>query len=152
MIEPRLVKPVDILLVEDSPGDAELVHEALASGKLCKRVHVVGDGEKAMAFLHRQGCYAEAPRPELILLDLNLPCKDGHEVLADVKTDKLLRRIPVVVLTSSQDQGDVLRTYSLHGNCYVIKPVDLDKFFHVVRSIEDFWLSIVALPSDEILG
>jgi len=151
LIEPQLVKPVDILLVEDNPSEAELVHEALASDKLDKRLHVVGDGEKAMAFLRRQGCYAEAPRPELILLDLNLPCKDGHEVLAEVKTDKVLRRIPVVVLTSSQDQGDVLRTYSLHGNCYVIKPADLDEFFHVVRSIADFWLSIVALPSDEML-
>lgn len=152
MIERPLVKPVDILLVEDSPGEAELVHEALASGKLCKRLHVVDDGEKAVAFLHRQGCYAEAPRPELILLDLDLPCKNGHEVLAEVKTDEVLRRIPVVVFTSSQDQGDLLRTYSLHGNCYVIKPVELDEFFHAVRSIEDFWLSIVALPSDEILG
>lgn len=146
MSESRLVKPIDILLVEDNPGDADLTREALVSCKLYNRLHVVRDGEEAMAFLRRQDPYAEAPRPDLILLDLNLPRKDGREVLAEVKTDEDFKRIPVVVLTGSRAEEDVLRTYNLHANCYVIKPIDLDQFFQVVGSIEDFWLSIVVLP------
>jgi CheY-like chemotaxis protein len=141
-----LVKPIGILLVEDNPGDADLTREALVSCKLYNLLDVVDDGEKAMAFLRRQGPYSTASRPDLILLDLNLPRKDGREVLAEVKTDEDLKRIPVVVLTSSQAESDILKSYNLHANCYVTKPMDLDQFFHVVRSIEDFWLSIVVLP------
>lgn len=141
-----LVKPIHILLVEDNPGDADLAREALEESKLNNALHVVDDGEKAMAFLHQEGVYANAPRPDLILLDLNLPKKDGREVLAEIKEDDDLKRIPVVILTTSQAEEDVLRTYDLHANCYITKPIDLNQFIHVVRSIEDFWLSIVILP------
>jgi two-component system response regulator len=147
--EPCSVKPIDILLVEDNPGDADLTREALVSCKLCNRLHVVRDGEEAMAFLRRQDSYAQAPRPDLMLLDLNLPHKDGCEVLAEVKTDEDFKRIPVVVLTNSQAEEDILRTYNLHANCYVIKPLDLEQFFRVVGSIEDFWLSVAVLPPSE---
>ena len=141
-----LVKPIDILLVEDNPGDADLAREALDGSKFHNQLHVVDDGEKAMAFLRRQGPYAAAPRPDLILLDLNLPRKDGREVLAEVKTDADLKRIPVVILTTSQAEADVLKTYNLGANCYVTKPIDLNQFLHVVQSIQNFWLSIVVLP------
>ena len=142
----QLVKPVNILLVEDNPGDADLAREALENSKFNNALHVVDDGEKAMSFLHRQGAYVEAPRPDLILLDLNLPKKDGRQVLAEIKADDNLKRIPVVILTTSQAEEDVIRTYDLHANCYITKPIDLNQFLHVVRSIEDFWLSIVILP------
>jgi chemotaxis family two-component system response regulator Rcp1 len=148
--EPRLVKPIEILLVEDNPGDAELAREALEGCKLHNRLHVVDDGEKAMAFLRQQSPYADMPRPDLILLDLNLPRKDGREVLAEVKADDTLKRIPVVILTSSRAEEDVLKSYNLHANCYITKPMDLNQFLHVVRSIQDFWLSIVVLPPNEI--
>ncbi|GFO69098.1 response regulator [Geomonas limicola] len=142
----HLVKPITILLVEDNPGDADLAREALDSGKLSNNLHVVDDGEKAMAFLRRQAGYQDAPRPDLILLDLNLPRKDGREVLSEIKSDPELRSIPVVILTTSQAEEDVYRSYNLHANCYITKPIDLNQFLNVVRSIENFWLSIVVLP------
>jgi chemotaxis family two-component system response regulator Rcp1 len=139
-------KPVEILLVEDNPGDVRLTVEALKDAKVCNNLHVAEDGVEAMAFLRREGRYADAPRPDVILLDLNLPKKDGREVLTEVKEDSDLRRIPVVVLTVSQAEEDILKTYDLHANCYITKPVDLDRFLTVVRSIEDFWLTVVKLP------
>jgi two-component system, chemotaxis family, response regulator Rcp1 len=142
----QLVKPINILLVEDNPGDADLAREALENSKFNNNLQVVDDGEKAMAFLHREGVYSDAPRPDLILLDLNLPKKDGRQVLAEIKADPVLMRIPVVILTTSRAEEDVLRSYNLHANCYITKPIDLNQFLHVVRSIEDFWLSIVVLP------
>lgn len=143
-------RPVEILLVEDNPGDVRLTLEAMKENKMYINMHVVEDGEKAMAFLRRQGPYARVPRPDLILLDLNLPKKDGRQVLAEVKSDPDLKRIPVVILTTSAAEEDVLRTYDLYANCYVTKPVDLDQFIKVVRSIEEFWLSIVKLPVERI--
>jgi chemotaxis family two-component system response regulator Rcp1 len=140
-------RPIDILLVEDNPGDVRLTIEALKDGKVRNRLNVVGDGVEAMAYLRREGKYADIPRPDVILLDLNLPKKDGREVLAEIKEDEELRRIPVVVLTTSSSEQDILRTYNLHANCYITKPVDLDQFIQVVRGIEDFWLTIVKLPS-----
>lgn len=144
----RLVKPVEILLVEDSTGDADLAREALEGSKFHNELHVVDDGEKAMAFLRRQGPYGDAPRPGLILLDLNLPRKDGRQVLAEIKADEELRRIPVVILTTSRAEEDINKSYDLHANCYITKPIELNQFLSVVRSIEDFWLSIVVLPPD----
>ncbi len=138
--------PVDILLVEDNPGDVRLTREALRAAKVLNRMSVAQDGVEALAFLRRQGPYADAPRPELILLDLNLPKKDGREVLEEIKQDPDLKRIPVVILTTSQAEQDIIRTYNLHANCYVSKPVDLDQFITVIKSIEDFWLTIVKLP------
>ena len=146
MVVPELVKPIEILLVEDNPGDVRLTMEALKEAKVINHLTVIKDGVEALAFLRRQGQYAKAPRPHLIVLDLNLPKKDGREVLAAIKADDSLKRIPVVVLTTSQDEQDVLRSYNLHANCYITKPVDLDQFIRVVRSIEDFWLGIVVLP------
>ncbi|MCM0083178.1 response regulator [Geomonas sp. Red32] len=145
----NLVKSITILLVEDNPGDADLAREALEGSKLNNDLHVVDDGEKAMAFLRRGQGFEDAPRPDLILLDLNLPRKDGREVLAEIKADLNLKRIPVVILTTSRAEEDVLRTYNLHANCYITKPIDLHQFLHVVKSIEDFWLSIVVLPPAE---
>lgn len=139
-------RPVDILLVEDNPGDVRLIREALHDGKLLNQVSTVSDGQHALAFLRKQGSYAQASRPDLILLDLNLPRKDGHEVLAEIKADPDLRSIPVVIVTSSQAEEDILKSYNTHANCYVTKPVDLEKFVAVVRAIEDFWVSIVKLP------
>jgi chemotaxis family two-component system response regulator Rcp1 len=139
---------VEILLVEDNPGDVRLTMEALKEGKVRNRLHVVSDGVEALAFLRREDRFQEAPRPDLILLDLNLPRKDGREVLAVVKDDPRLRRIPVVVLTTSKAEEDVLKSYELHASCYVTKPVDLDQFMNVIRSIDDFWLSIVKLPKE----
>ncbi len=141
-----LSEPVDILLVEDNPGDARLAVEALKEGNVSNRLHVVPDGVEAMAFLRREGKYSDAPRPHVVLLDLNLPRKDGRQVLAEVKTDELLKRIPVVVLTTSQAEQDITRSYDLHANCYITKPVDLGRFITVIRSIEDFWCTVVKLP------
>lgn len=138
--------PIDILLVEDNQGDVRLTIEALKEDKLQNNLHVVKDGIEAMAFLRQEGEYADAPRPDLILLDLNLPKKDGREVLEEIKADKSLRRIPVVILTTSQAEEDILKTYELHANCYITKPVNLEQFAKVVRSIEQFWLTIVKLP------
>lgn len=139
--------PIEILLVEDNPGDVRLTVEALKEGKVRNHMSVVTDGEKAMSFLRHQDGYADAPRPDLVLLDLNLPRKDGREVLAEIKGDPDLRRIPVVVLTTSKAEEDILRSYNLHANCYISKPVDLDQFISVVKSIEDFWFSVVRLPT-----
>ncbi len=137
---------VNILLVEDNPADARLTFEALQEYKIRNQVYVVNDGVKAMAFLRRQDAYAAMPRPDLIMLDLNLPRKDGREVLAELKSDDNLKRIPVVVLTTSQTEEDILKSYDLHANCFITKPLDLDRFFYVVKSIENFWMTIVTLP------
>lgn len=141
-------RPIEILLVEDNPGDVRLTKEALREGKVCNNLWVAEDGEKALDFLRRNGDHATVPRPDLILLDLNLPRVDGRELLAEIKADPELRRIPVVVLTTSKAEEDILRTYDLHANCYVTKPVDLDQFINVVRAIEDFWLTVVKLPPE----
>jgi CheY-like chemotaxis protein len=141
-------RPVEVLLVEDNPGDVRLTREALREGKIRNNLHVARDGVEALAFLRRQGEHAGAPRPDLILLDLNLPRKDGREVLTEIKDDATLRQIPVVVLTSSQAEEDIIRAYDLHANCYISKPVDLDQFINVVRSIEDFWFTVVKLPPE----
>jgi CheY-like chemotaxis protein len=139
-------RPVEILLVEDNPGDVRLTQEALKEGKVHNNLSVAGDGVEAMSFLHREGSYATAPRPDIILLDLNLPKKDGRQVLAEVKADPDLRRIPVVVLTTSKAEEDILKTYDLHANCFITKPVEFEQFIKVVQSIEGFWLTIVQLP------
>ncbi len=139
-------RPIEILLVEDSPSDTELTIEALKDGKVTNRLSVVEDGVQAMEFLHRQKTYATAPRPDLILLDLNLPRKDGREVLAELKSDPDLKTIPVVVLTTSSAERDVRQAYTLQANCYITKPVDFKQFLQVVRSIEHFWLTVVTLP------
>jgi len=141
-------RPIEILLVEDNPGDVRLTQEALNDNKMRNRLHVVVDGVEAMAFLRREGKYADAPRPDLVLLDLNLPKKDGREVLAEIKVDESLKRVPVVILTTSQAEEDILKAYELNANCYITKPVDLDQFLKVVRSIENFWLTIVKLPPE----
>ena len=138
--------PIQILLVEDNPGDSRLIQEMLKDSKVLNDLHVVCDGAEAMAFLRRGGDYAGAARPDLILLDLNLPRKDGREVLAELKADEDLKRIPVVILTVSSDEADILKTYNMHANCYITKPMDLNQFVKVVKSIEDFWLTIVKLP------
>jgi CheY-like chemotaxis protein len=139
-------RPVEILLVEDNPGDVRLTREALKDARVINNLQVAADGVEAMAFLKRQGGYENAIRPDLILLDLNLPKKDGREVLSEIKADPGLRQIPVVILTTSKAEEDILKTYDLHANCYITKPVDLEKFIEVISAIEDFWLSIVILP------
>lgn len=138
--------PVEILMVEDNPADARLTQEALKEGQLCNRLHIVRDGVEAMQFLRAEAPFAEAVQPDVILLDLNLPRKDGREVLAEIKADGELKHIPVVVLTTSEAEQDILKSYELHANCYVTKPVDLQQFIEIVRQIEAFWLSIVKLP------
>ena len=143
------VRPIDILLVEDSPADVRLTREALKEAKVLNTLHVVQDGMTAMAFLRKEGQYVGSPDPHLILLDLNLPKKDGREVLAEIKADENLKRIPVVVLTTSRAEEDVVRTYNLHANAYVTKPVDLTQFLNVIRTIEEFWLAVVTLPPGE---
>jgi len=140
-------KPIEVLLVEDNIDEAELTMDSLRDGRIRNRVHWVEDGEEALAFLHRQGRHADAPRPDLVLLDLRLPRVSGHEVLAEIKQDPGLKRIPVVIMTESDDERDIVRAYDRHANCYITKPVDMDKFIEVVRSIEDFWLSVVHLPA-----
>jgi CheY-like chemotaxis protein len=135
-----------MLMVEDNPGDVRLTREALKDAKLWLRIHVAEDGVAALDFLHRRGAHARAPRPDLVLLDLNLPKKDGREVLEAIKTDDDLRTIPVVILTTSQAEEDVLRAYRLQANCYVTKPVDFDQFTRIVQAIEQFWFSVVTLP------
>jgi CheY-like chemotaxis protein len=142
-------RPAELLLVEDNPGDVRLTIEALKEGKVINNLTVVKDGEEAIAVLRRQGQYADATRPDLILLDLNLPRKGGMEVLAEIKQDPDLRQIPVVVLTTSEAEQDILRTYDLHANCYIVKPVDLNQFMNVVQSIRNFWLAVVMLPPHE---
>jgi chemotaxis family two-component system response regulator Rcp1 len=141
------IKVIDILLVEDSVGDARLSLEAMRDSKIRNKMHHVVDGEEAMAFLRKEGKYSKVPRPDLILLDLNLPKKDGREVLAEIKNDDELKRIPVVVLTVSSAEEDILKSYNLHANCFITKPLDLGQFMKVVQSVEDFWLTIVKLPN-----
>lgn len=140
------INPIEILLVEDNPGDVRLTREALAEGKIHNILHVVRDGEQAMAFLHREPPYQDTPTPDIILLDLNLPRKDGREVLAEIKADEQLKYIPVVVLTTSAAEEDILRSYNLHANCYITKPVDFEQFLTVVKSLQEFWFAIVKLP------
>jgi chemotaxis family two-component system response regulator Rcp1 len=139
-------RPVEILLVEDNPADVRLTREALRDAKVVNTLHVVEDGEAAVQFLRRQGRYTDAPRPDVILLDLNLPRRSGHEILADVKNDPELRSIPIVVLTTSQAEEDILTAYRLHANCYISKPVDLAQLTKVVRAIDSFWFTVVTLP------
>jgi len=146
MTDDTPVNPLEILIVEDNPGDARLAREGLRECKIRNNLYVVDDGVKAMGFLRRQGEYANTPRPDLILLDLNLPKKDGREVLREIKEDESLRLIPIVVLTTSKAEEDIVKSYSLHANCYVTKPLGLQQFLHVVQSIEDFWFTIVKLP------
>jgi len=145
----RTGKSVEILLVEDSHGDVRLIQEALQEAKVRNRMTVVGDGEEAMACLRKQGRYARAATPGLILLDLNLPKKNGFEVLQEIKKDEILKRIPVVILTTSQAEQDIVKSYDLYANAYIIKPVDLDQFLAVVKAVEGFWLEIVRLPENE---
>ncbi len=140
------LKFVEILLIEDNPGDARLTQEALNEGKVKNNLHIAYDGVEATDFLFRRNQYQDAPRPDLIILDLNLPKKNGQEVLAEIKADDNLKSIPVIVLTISKAEEDIIRSYNLHANCFLIKPIDLNQFFDVVRSIEDFWLSLVKLP------
>ncbi len=147
MITHMLQAPLEMLLVEDNPDDVDLTIEALEDTKVANRLHVVTDGVAALSFLRREGKYAQAPRPAIILLDLNLPKKDGREVLADIKADPVLRRIPVIVLTTSSSQDDIQRAYAMHANCYITKPVDFEQFVQVVQAIENFWLTMVQLPT-----
>jgi len=140
-------KPVEILLVEDNPGDVRLMQEALKDSKLINNLYVVNDGLEALAFLRREGKHAKEPRPDLIFLDLNLPKKNGRDVLVEIKEDPGLKRIPVVILTTSKAEEDIIRTYNSHANCYITKPVDFKQFITVVKKIEDFWFTIVKLPS-----
>jgi two-component system, chemotaxis family, response regulator Rcp1 len=139
-------RPIEILLVEDNPGDVRLTLEALNEAKIKNNLHIAKDGVVAFEFLKRENEYSDVPQPDLILLDLNLPRKDGRELLSDIKKDKNLRRIPVVVLTTSKAEEDILKTYELYANCYITKPVDLDQFIKIIGAIEDFWLTIVKLP------
>lgn len=141
-----VMAPIEILLVEDNPGDVRLTQEALRDSKLHNRLSVVEDGVEALAFLRREGHYIDSPRPDIILLDLNLPRKSGREVLEEIKQDEVLKRIPVVVLTTSEDERDVMASYNLHANCYITKPVDLSQFITIVRNIKEFWFTIVRLP------
>jgi two-component system, chemotaxis family, response regulator Rcp1 len=142
-------KPIEILLVEDNAGDVRLTREALLEGKVKNNLSVTGDGLEALQFLRREGKYNNATRPDLVLLDLNLPRMDGRELLAEIKEDPELKQIPIVILTTSKAEEDIVKSYNLHANCYITKPVDLNQFFNVVRSIEDFWMTIVKLPSNK---
>lgn len=141
-------KNIEILLVEDSPTDVLITREALTEAKLVNHIHVVEDGVEALAFLHQQEPYAGAPRPDVILLDLNLPRKNGYEVLQEIKADANLQTIPIIVLTTSRAEEDILKSYHLHANCYIVKPVEFDNFVKAVQSISHFWFSIVTLPSE----
>lgn len=142
-------RPIEILLVEDNPGDIRLTQEALRTARIPNRLRVAEDGVEAMAMLYREGQYAAAPLPDLILLDLNLPRKDGREVLREIKADPVLKRIPIIILTTSQSEPDILRAYDLHANCYITKPVDYERFQAVIRAIENFWLAIARLPLEK---
>lgn len=141
-----ILDTIDILVVEDNPGDARLIREVLNDNKLYNSLNIVNDGVEAMSFLHSEGKYAAVAKPDLIILDLNLPRKDGREVLAEIKADRELMHIPIVIMTISQAEEDILKTYKLHANCYITKPIDLNEFIKVVKSIEDFWFSVVKLP------
>jgi two-component system, chemotaxis family, response regulator Rcp1 len=148
-MKPDGLIPVEILLVEDSPTDALLAKEALEYSKILNNLHLAQDGVEAIDFLRKEGKFQDAPRPHLVLLDLNLPKKDGREVLEEIKTDEHLKRIPVVVLTTSKNEADILKAYGLHANCYIVKPVDFEKFADVVQQIENFWFSVVTLPGEQ---
>jgi chemotaxis family two-component system response regulator Rcp1 len=150
MTERFRTRPIEILLVEDNQGDVRLTREALQEGKVLNRMSDVGDGVLAMEFLRHEGKYSRSPHPDIILLDLNLPRKDGRELLAEIKMDPNLRRIPVVILTTSKSEEDILMSYDLHANCFITKPVDLDQFIKVIKSVEEFWFTIVRLPPDGI--
>jgi len=147
---PAVAQPIEILLVEDNPGDVRLTTEALAEAKVRNRLAVAGDGVEALRYLRREAPFEDAPRPDIILLDLNMPRMDGREVLEEIKADPTLAAIPVVILTTSAAEEDILRSYQLHASCYITKPVDLEQFLKVVRSVEDFWLTIVRLPPREL--
>jgi len=149
MVGKKMGSPIEILLIEDNPGDVRLTMEAFKDCKVYNNMHTVMDGEAAMAFLRREDRYADVPRPDLILLDLNLPRKDGRDVLREIKTDAGLKNIPVVILTTSQAEEDILRAYGLNANCYICKPIDLDQFTKIIKAIEDFWLTIVKLPPED---
>lgn len=142
-----MLDSIDILIVEDNPGDARLIKEVLNDNKVYNSLYIVNDGVEALNFLHNKGEYQNVPRPDIIILDLNLPKRDGREVLAEIKADEELRYIPVVIMTISQAEEDILKTYKLHANCYITKPIDLNEFIRVVKSIEDFWFSVVKLPA-----
>ncbi len=146
MSEKDNIRPIEILLVEDNPGDARLTEEALREGKVLNNLHNAQDGVEALAFLKHEEPFVDAPRPDIILLDLNMPRMDGRELLSRIKNEPDLKRIPIVVLTTSKAEEDIIRSYDLHANCYVTKPVDLDQFIKVVQSVEDFWFSVVRLP------
>ena len=150
MTNQRKLKQIDILLVEDNPGDVRLTREALKEGKVLNTLNVVGDGVEALEFLNHEGKYATSAHPDIILLDLNLPRMDGRELLGRIKSNPNLRRIPVVILTTSKAEEDIIKSYDLHANCYITKPVDLDQFITVVKSVEEFWFTIVKLPPDGI--
>src|ERR1700722_5092442 len=143
-------EPIEVLLVEDSPGDVRLTREALKDAKVQINLHIAQDGTEAMAFLRNEGAYTDVPRPDLILLDLNLPKKDGREVLEEIKKSPTLKSIPVVILTTSASEADILKSYRLHANCYITKPVGLSGFLEVIKSIDNFWLSVVKLPREEV--
>jgi two-component system, chemotaxis family, response regulator Rcp1 len=137
---------IDILIIEDNPGDARLIREALSESRVYSTLYIVSDGVEALGFLRNEGRYSDAPKPHLIILDLNLPRKDGREVLAEIKSDEELLHIPVVIMTISQAEEDIMNTYKLHANCYISKPIDLNEFIRVIKSIEEFWFSVVKLP------
>ncbi len=147
-VHQMLFRPIDILLVEDNPGDVRLTQEALLEGKVLNRIFIAYDGVEALDFLHRRGQFASAPRPDIILLDLNMPRMDGRECLARIKNDPDLRSIPVVVLTTSEADQDVIRSYDMHASCYISKPVDMEQFMKVVKAIKHFWFTIVHLPGE----
>ena len=147
MVPGTMLQPVEILLVEDNPVDVMMTKEAFSSGRVCNNLHVAEDGEEAMDFLRKRGKHSSAPTPEIILLDLNLPRKDGREVLAEVKQDHFLRHIPVIILTTSEDREDIWRSYELQANCFITKPVDMEQFTKAMQYIGEFWFSVVRLPS-----
>ncbi len=149
MANQATIKQIEILLIEDNEGDIGLVEEVFQEAKIMNNLYVAEDGEEAMLFLHKEGKFSDVPRPDIILLDLNLPRKDGREVLKEIKEDNSLKRIPVVVLTTSKAEEDILKSYDLHANSYITKPVDFDQFIKVIKSIEDFWLDVVKLPSKD---
>ena len=147
MTDGKAARPFEILLVEDSPDDAELTSEALKEGRIFHNLHVVSDGIQALDFVHQRGEYASSPQPDIILLDLDLPRMDGRAVLSEIKAEESLKHIPVVVLTASKVEEDILKSYRLHANCYVTKPIDMNQFIDIIRSLENFWLTVVRLPS-----
>ena len=152
MIGPEVSRAVEILLVEDEPADARLTREALRDARVINEIHVVPDGTEAMQYLRREGPYASAKRPDLVILDLNLPGKDGREVLEEIKADQDLRQIPVVVLSTSSAESDIAKAYEYQASCYIVKPVDADKYFHAIRTLKELWFNIVALPATAAAG